>query len=165
MRRLLLPCILLAAATCAHAGSVNPKRLQPVEGGTTYRLQEAWSYQEKAATFTLQPGDYLVAFEDAEARYLLGPGSCAAMRVVPPKQPEMANTQHFPCGIVLPKDTGKPASLFFIRGKAPHYDGMGPVVNAMIKAGEGSFDFPTGRRGDDRLRALLVPMPCGSASC
>jgi len=39
------------------------------------------------------------------------------------------------------------------------------VVNAMIKAGEGSFDFPTGRRGDDRLRALLVPMPCGSASC
>ena len=77
----------------------------------------------------------------------------------------MANTQHFPCGIVLPKDTGKPASLFFIRGKAPHYDGMGPVVNAIIKAGEGSFDFPTGRRGDDRLRALLAPMPCGSASC
>ena len=57
MRRLLLPCILLAAATCAYAGSVNPKRLQQVEGGTTYRLQEAWSYQEKAATFTLQPGD------------------------------------------------------------------------------------------------------------
>ena len=52
-------------------------------------------------------------------------------------------------GIVLPKDTAKPASLFFIRGKAPHYDGMGPVVNAMIKTGEGSFDFPTGRRGDD----------------
>lgn len=44
MRRLLLPCILLAAATCAYAGSVNPKRLQQVEGGTTYRLQEAWSY-------------------------------------------------------------------------------------------------------------------------
>ncbi len=162
VRHAFLLLVLLCLAPWVQAASVNPKRLQVVEGGTTYRLQEAWSMQEKAATFILKPGDYLVRFEDAQALYLVGPDGCADLHVVPPKQPEMANTQTFPCGIYLPKDAAKPASFFFVRGKAPRYAELGPVVNAIIKSGEGSFDFPTSRRGDARLRALLVPMPCGA---
>ena len=147
--------LLFSLSLPALAGSVNPKRLQAVEAGVIYRLAEPWSYQEKAATFTLMPGQYVLHFEDAKAMYLLGEGACAEMRVVPPKQPEMANTQSFACGIYLPKDLDANASLFFIRGQAPHYPEMGPIVNAIIRAGEGSFDFPTSRRGDARLRAQL----------
>lgn len=160
MNRLLILALLLPLSSPALAASVNPKRLQVVEAGATYRLAEPWSYQEKAATFTLKPGDYVLHFEDAKAAYLLGEGACVDMHVVPPKQPEMANTQSFPCGIYLPKDANASASFFFIRGQAPRYQEMGPIVNAIIKAGEGSFDFPTSRRGDARLRAqLTVPPP------
>lgn len=156
MSRVLLFLSLLALSSLALAASVNPKRLQVVENGAVYRLEQPWSYQEKAATFTLKPGDYVLRFQDAKATYLLGEGLCVDLHVVPPKQPELANTQSFPCGIYLPKDPAQPASLFFIRGKAPHFAEMGPVVNAIIRAGEGSFDFPTSRRGDARLRAQLM---------
>ena len=158
---LLLP--LLGLSSLAFAASVNPKRLQAVAEGAVYRLAEPWSYQEKAATFTLKPGDYVLRYEDAKAAYLIGADLCVDLYVVPPKQPEMANTQSFHCGIYLPKDPAASASFFFIRGKAPHYDGMGPIVNAIIRAGEGSFDFPTSRRGDARLRAQLAMVPAAGS--
>ena len=159
VNRLAAIAMLLTLSPLAFAASVNPKRLAVVESGAVYRLAEPWSYREQAATFTLKPGDYVLRYEDAKAAYLLGEGACVDMHVVPPKQPEMANTQAFPCGIYLPKDAKANASFFFIRGQAPHYREMGPVVNAIIKAGEGSFDFPTSRRGDAHLRGQLVASP------
>ena len=162
MKRSAVLLSLLVLSALAPAAGVNPKRLQAVAEGAVYRLAEPWSYREKAATFTLKPGDYVLRYEDAKAAYLVGGDLCVDLYIVPPKQPEMANTQSFHCGIYLPKDPAANASFFFIRGQAPHYDGMGPLVNAIIKAGEGSFDFPTSRRGDARLRAQLAVVPPAS---
>lgn len=147
--------LLLVTATAA-AKHVYPQRLTPVSDGARYTLAEPYVYREKAATFTLRAGEYVQHFEDSKAIYLLGGEACADMNVVPPRQPEHAYTMRFNCGILLPKDERKGAAFFFIRGKSPQTQSYGLIINAIIKAGEGSFDFPTSRHDDAALRARLV---------
>lgn len=147
---------LLLVSSTALAKHVYPQHLTPVTEGARYTLAEPYVFKEKAATFTLRPGEYVQYFEDRKAIYLLGGEGCADMNVVPPKQPEYAYTMTFNCGIWLPKDPSKGAAFFFIRGKSQQTQSMGLIINAIIKAGEGSFDFPTSRHDDAALRARLV---------
>ncbi|KGM51899.1 hypothetical protein N800_02760 [Lysobacter daejeonensis GH1-9] len=147
---------LLLVSSSALAKHVYPQHLTPVADGARYTLAEPYVFKEKAATFTLRPGEYVQHFEDRKAIYLLGGEGCADMNVVPPKQPEHAYTMTFNCGILVPKDDSKGAAFFFIRGKSQQTQSLGLIINAIIKAGEGSFDFPTSRHDDAALRARLI---------
>ena len=109
---------------------------------------------EKAATFTLKAGTYVAAFEDEQALYLLGEADCLEMHVVPPRQPEHAYTMPFSCGIYLPKAEGGQALFFSVRGAAPRTE-FGWIVNAIIEAGEGSFNYPISRKHVIGLRPRL----------
>lgn len=145
-----------ALAGTAAAKHVYPKMLDAVADGARYSLQQDYVYREKAATFTLRAGEYVQKYEDARAIYLIGGSHCVEMNVVPPRQPEFAYTTPFDCGIYLPRDPAKGATFFFIRGKPATTPEAGALVNAIIRAGEGSFDFPTSNKNDTLLRSQLV---------
>ncbi|GAB3752727.1 hypothetical protein [Lysobacter olei] len=155
MRAIAIILLLIASAT-ALAKHVYPQHLTRITDGARYTLTEPYVFKEKAATFTLRAGEYVQHFEDSKAAYLLGGEGCADMNVVPPKQPEHAYTMTFNCGIFLPKDERKGAAFFFVRGTSQQTQSLGLIINAIIKAGEGSFDFPTSRHDDAALRGRLV---------
>jgi hypothetical protein len=141
----------------AVAKSVSPRRLSPVENGLSYTLAESYVFKEKAATFTLSAGVYTEKFADKNARYLLGPGGCLEFNVVPPKNPAAAWTDTWDCGILLPKDPMIGAAFFMIR-KTPegeYRSGQGWIIDEIVKAGFGSFDFPASRQNDQVLRGKL----------
>ena len=144
----------------AQARGVHPRHLDHEPEGARYTLSEAFVFTEKAATFTLAPGEYRVAFSDRRAWYLLGPSLCLALRVVPPKQPEAAYDMSFECGIKLPRDAGQPADVFVVRGAPPESAlGQGLLIDAIIKGGTGKFDFPARFDTGGELRARLQPAP------
>lgn len=151
--------LLLGLAAAAAAKHLYPQRLTPVSDGVSYRLAEPYVFKEKAATFTLAPGQYLVRFEDKKAWYLIGPDNCIELGVVPPKNPAAAWSDRWNCGILLPKDAAKGAAFFMIRRtpESPH-SGNGLIVDSIVRAGYGSFDFPTSGHNDAVLRASLSRM-------
>ena len=136
----------------------HPRNLIPVEDGVRYVLAEDFVATEKAATFTLKAGEYTTAFENDRAYFLLGGPDCLEMRVVPPKQPENAYTMPFTCGILYPKTETEQALFFIVRGVQPHIREVGPIVNLIIKAGEGNFDYPISRKQVVGLRPRLLPV-------
>lgn len=156
----LRPFFLLSALLAPAAFAKHPRNLEPVEAGGAYVLQEDVVSQEKAATFTLKAGTYTAELEDAKALYLLGDEHCLEMRVVPPKQPEHAYTMPFNCGIYLPKDPAGKALFFTIRGEIPYNPDAGFLINAIIKYGEGGYQFPISKKhvADIRLK-LRAPEP------
>ncbi len=154
---LLLGLVCCAAALAKH---VYPQNLEPIEQGAAYRLAENYVFQEKAATFTLFAGTYRAKFQDRRATYLVGDGPCLRMHVVPPKNPAAAWSDTWECGVYLPRDESKGAAFFVIRRtpETPH-SGNGVLIDGIIRAGYGSFDFPTSRQDDAALRERLVPAP------
>lgn len=151
--------ILLLIPSLAVAKHIYPSGLKQVVDGAVYELQENYIFQEKSATFTLSAGKYKHRYEDSKAIYLMGDNSaCLEMRVVPPKNPEAAWSEKWDCGIFFPKDPKKGAAFFVIRKtpNAPTTSNQGPLIDAIIKAGYGSFDFPTSRHNDNILRNKLV---------
>ena len=160
MNRTLSCVLLLALAPVALAKHVYPKHLDRVEDGVVYRLADAYVFKEKAATFTLAAGEYVQQYEDSKAIYLVGPANCLQFNVVPPKNPAGAWTDTWDCGIFLPKQASKGAAFFMIRRKHEQkYMGNGALIDAIIRAGDGSFDFPTSRHDDAVLRGRLAPQP------
>lgn len=152
----------LLVAPLALAGT-HPRYLTLVPDGIAYVLAEDFTATEKAATFTLKAGTYTTLFEDRTGYYLLGDADCLEMRVVPPKQPEHAYTMPFNCGVHLPKDVSEPARFFVIRAAIPPNREYGLIVNAIIKAGEGGFNYPIAAKYVVGLRERLsVPPPSGS---
>lgn len=156
MRSKIIVIALMLSTSPVNAKHVYPKLLEPVDNGQTFTLSEPYVYIEKGATFTLSKGTYTVRYQDSKALYLLGEGQCMEMRVVPPKNPSAAWSDAWSCGIFLPKNASKGAAFFMIR-KTPVSDtnSQGPVVGAIIRAGYGSFDFPTSKHDDALLRAKL----------
>jgi hypothetical protein len=152
--------LLLALAPAALAKHVYPKHLDRVEDGAVYTLAEDYIFKEKAATFTLSAGIYVQKYEDAKAIYLIGEADCLEFNVVPPKNPAGAWTDTWECGIFLPKDANKGAAFFMIR-RTPEekHKGNGVLIDAIIRAGYGSFDFPTSRHDDTVLRSRLSIQP------
>jgi len=165
MRTRLLPVVPAAALLIAmlglgpRAAAQHPRNLTPLQDGTVYMLAEDFVATEKAATFTLGAGEYVAAFEDEKALYLLGGTDCLAMHVVPPKQPERAHTMRFTCGIYYPKAESGRALFFAIRGAQPRHREMGLLINWIIAAGEGSFDYPISAKRVVDLRARLRAVP------
>lgn len=160
MTRPIVALLASSVAAAAAAKHVYPKNLRPVEGGATYGLDENYVFTEKAATFTLFAGHYVVAFEDSMAVYLIGGSNCLEMSVVPPKNPAAAWADKWDCGIFLPRDPGKGAAFFMIRRTpAEQHSGNGLIIDTIIRAGYGSFDFPASRHDDAALRAKLVAVP------
>ncbi|RPI16687.1 MAG: hypothetical protein EHM60_01470 [Lysobacterales bacterium] len=157
MNRSVVVFLLASFSAAAVAKHVYPKYLEPVEDGATYELAEDYVFKEKAATFTLFEGSYVVKFEDSKAVYLIGGSQCLEMSVVPPKNPDAAWADKWDCGVFLPKDPEKGAAFFMIRRTPgqPH-SGNGWLIDEIIKAGYGSFDFPTSKHDDRSLRAQLV---------
>lgn len=155
-RWLLLAVLVLPPSVLARG--VHPRHLDREPEGARYALAEAFVFSEKAATFTLAPGEYRVAFSDRRAWYLIGPPRCLVMRVVPPKQPEAAYEMPFECGIKLPREAGQPADVFVVRGApAESALGQGLLIDAIIKGGTGKFDFPARFDTGGELRARLRP--------
>lgn len=151
-----LALLLLALSAGAVAKHVSPKQLTPVSDGVGYALTEPYVFKEKAATFTLAAGHYVLRFEDTKAWYLIGPSACMEMAVVPPKNPAAAWSDRWDCGVFLPKDASKGAAFFMIRRtpEQPH-SGNGLIIDSIIRAGYGSFDFPTSKHNDAVLRERL----------
>jgi hypothetical protein len=145
---------LLAAMPVALAK--HPRNLQLVEHGPAYVLAENFVATEKAATFTLKAGTYVAKFEDSKATYLLGDANCLEMLVVPPKQPEFAHTTPFNCGIYYPKAATESATFFAIRAAIPRNPEIGWLINAIIKSGEGGFNYPISRKRVVDLRSKLT---------
>jgi hypothetical protein len=143
---------LLFASSVAHAE--HPRNLVPIESGPRYVLAQDFLSTEKAATFTLKAGSYVAAFENRNALFLLGEANCLELHVVPPKQPEHAYTMPFNCGIYYPKQEGGQALFFYIRGESRPTE-FGLIVNAIIKAGEGSFNYPIAKKNVVGLRQQL----------
>jgi hypothetical protein len=156
MRRLFILCVLLFSEA-SFAKHVYPKHLKQVDTGVSHQLIENYVFKEKAATFTLFAGNYVQKYEDAKAVYLIGESDCLEMHVVPPKNPNAAWTDRWDCGIFLPKDARKGAAIFMIR-RTPEkkHSGNGVLIDAIIRAGYGSFDFPTSKHNDSKLRSMLV---------
>lgn len=151
----------LALCCClsANVSAKHPRNLQPVETGAGYVLAADFVAREKAATFTLKAGQYITRFEDSKAWYLLGDANCLEMHVVPPKQPEAAYRMPFDCGIYLPKDASGQALFFAIREAIPYNQDIGVLINAIIKSGEGSFQYPISKRHVVGLRMHLQASP------
>lgn len=145
--------LLLLVATAAHAR--HPRNLTPLQNGGSYVLAEDFVATEKAATFTLKAGTYVAAFEDERALYLLGRADCLEMRVVPPKQPERAYTQPFDCGVYFPKVESEQARFFAVRAAHPRRGEFGLIVDAIVAAGAGSFDYPISAKRVVDLRPKL----------
>lgn len=157
MRRWIMATALALLCTAAAAKHVYPKSLTPVADGVTFVLAESYVVSEKAATFTLATGFYVQRYEDRKAIYLIGDEQCVEMSVVPPKNPAAAWKDRWECGIYLPKDPAAGATFFFIRRTPdePH-SGNGVLIDSIIRAGYGSFDFPMSNKNDLRLRRQLV---------
>lgn len=160
INRLIAALALAVLSTTADAKHVYPRNLTPVANGATFTLAESYVVSEKAATFTLAAGTYVQRFEDRKAIYLIGDNRCVEMSVVPPKNPAAAWKDTWECGIYLPKDPAAGATFFFIRRTPdePH-SGNGLLIDAIIRAGYGSFDFPMSNKNDLRLRGQLVEHP------
>jgi hypothetical protein len=156
MKRHSIP--LLLALIPALVLAKHPRNMKPIEPQRHYQLQEDFTAKEKAATFTLRSGTYTAGFEDAQAIYLLGRPDCLEMHVVPPKQPEMAYTQSFNCGIMIPKSELAPATFFAIAGKLPQFQEAGFLINWMIRRDEGRFNFPIKQKFVVGLRAKIGPL-------
>jgi hypothetical protein len=143
------------AAWSPLALAVHPRNLNPIENGPKYVLGEDYLATEKAATFTLKAGTYVAAFENRDALFLIGSPNCLEMHVVPPKQPEHAYTMPFNCGVYYPKDDSQQARFFYIRGAVPPNPEFGWLINAIIKSGEGAFQYPIGAKYVLGLRPRL----------
>jgi hypothetical protein len=151
-----VPLIVGLLAVVPVALAKNPRNLQQIEHGPAYVLAENFVATEKAATFTLKAGTYVAKFEDSKATYLLGDANCLEMRVVPPKQPELAYAMPFNCGIYFPKAATESATFFSIRAAIPRNPEIGWLINAIIKSGEGSFNYPISRKRVVDLRSKLI---------
>lgn len=164
MKNVALVVLLMVLPVAAIAKHVYPKQLKPVEQGVSYTLVENYVFTEKAATFTLASGSYVQKYEDAKAIYLIGDGKCLEFSVIPPKNPAAAWSDRWECGIFLPKDPRKGAAFFMIR-RTPEKNapsGAGAIVDAIIRAGYGSFDFPASKHNDMVLRSRLVAVASGT---
>lgn len=157
-KRLIAALLLLGLSAGAAAKSVSPRALEPVEDGAVYTLAEDYVYQEKAATFMLAAGRYVLRFQSRRGAYLIGEEACLTMTVVPPRNPAAAWSGSWDCGIYLAPDPRKGASFFMIRRTPEKHEpsGQGWLIDQIIKAGYGSFDFPTSKREDLLLRSKLV---------
>ena len=149
---------LILISSVALARHVYPQSLEAVEAGQAYILSEDYVLQEKAATFTLFAGRYVQRYEDAKAVYLMGDAGCFQMSVVPPKNPAASWSGRWDCGVFLPKNAKKGAAVFVVRRTPdkPH-KGSGVLIDGVIRAGYGSFDFPTSGKDDPVLRSKLIP--------
>jgi hypothetical protein len=157
MSRFIVGLAFTTLSTAAVAKHVYPKSLTPVDHGATFSLAENYVVSEKAATFTLSAGTYVQRYEDRKAIYLIGDSQCVEMSVVPPRNPAAAWKDRWDCGIYLPKNSSVGATFFFIRRtpETPH-SGNGVLIDGIIKAGYGSFDFPMSNKNDVQLRAKLL---------
>ncbi len=158
MMRTSLGVALVLMSSVAAAKHVYPKNLKVVDAGQTYTLLEDYLFQEKAATFTLFAGRYVQKYEDAKAVYLMGDAGCFQMSVSPPRKPHARWSDRWDCGVYVPKDGNKGAAIFVVR-RTPEtsHEGNGAIIDGIIRAGYGSFDFPTSEKDDLLLRSKLVP--------
>lgn len=157
MFRFVFGMLLATLSMAATAKHVYPKHLTTVDDGATFSLAEDYVVSEKAATFTLSAGNYVQRYEDRKAIYLIGGSQCIEMSVVPPRNPAAAWKDRWDCGIYLPKNPDLGATFFFIR-KTPDtpHSGNGVLIDSIIRAGYGSFDFPMTNKNDMALRAKLI---------
>lgn len=149
-------CLVALVGVPSRALAEHPRNLTPIQDGATYVLAEDFVATEKAATFTLKAGQYIAALENDKAIFLLGGPECLEMHVVPPKQPEHAYTQAFTCGIHYPKAATEQARFFVVRAPIPRDPEFGVLVNMIIKAGEGNFDYPISKKSVVDLRPRLT---------
>lgn len=157
MMRASICAALVLMSSVAAAKHVYPKSLKVVDAGQTYTLLEDYVFQEKAATFTLFAGRYVQKYEDAKAVYLMGDAGCFQMSVTPPRNPGARWSDRWDCGVYLPKDADKGAAIFVVR-RTPEtsHEGNGALIDGIIRAGYGSFDFPTSEKDDLILRSKLM---------
>lgn len=166
MRRSLVPLLLLAACipTLADARSVNPKHLKPTKTPIAYTLTAPYTFQEKAATFIVRPGPYVVQFENERYQYLIGPEECLLVFIGPVPEGDHAEEPGRHCGIELPRDPSQGATFFSMRQYIEPVPEMGPLINAIIAYGEGKFMFWSSKHRDRKLRELLVPQTAAGAA-
>jgi hypothetical protein len=153
-------CLLLAgslfglALGTAHAKSVNPKHLEALTPPVEYTLADDVSVQGYNILYTIRAGKYLHTHKDRRGRYFVGEGNCMHLDI---RTPKTTGSDDWSCGIFVPDDPTRGASFFRVRGVNPTHDEMGPVVNAIIRYGNGSFDWPD-KAESMELRERLVPV-------
>jgi hypothetical protein len=123
----------------AQAKSVNPKHLQELQPPVEYRLDGDVTIQGHNIAYTLRAGKYWLRFKDRRGSYFVGEGNCMHLEI---RTPKMTGTNDWTCGIYVPDDPGRGASFFRVRPETTTHSEMGPVVNAIIRYGYGSFDWP-----------------------
>lgn len=144
---------LLVSLGTAEARSVNPKHLEAIEPPAEYRLATDVAVQGYNILYTLRAGKYFLRYQDRRGQYFTGEGECMHLDI---RTPKTTGTNDWTCGIFVPKDPKRGASFFRIRPVTPTHTEMGPVVNAIVRYGYGSFDWPD-KAESMELREKLVP--------
>ncbi|MGL6224375.1 MAG: hypothetical protein ACRC6L_12425 [Steroidobacteraceae bacterium] len=142
MNSKLLPTALVLSMLFAggiHAKSVNPKHLQQIVPPVAHVLEGDVSVQGHNILYTLRAGTYLLMYTDRRGRYFIGDGNCMHLDI---RTPKMTGTNDWTCGLYVPDDPSRGASFFRVRPVTSTSAEMGPVVNAIIRYGYGSFDWP-----------------------
>lgn len=141
----------------AHARSVNPKHLEQVQPPAEYRLEQDVAIQGHNILYTLRAGKYLLQYRDRRGGYFVGEGQCLHLDI---RTPRMTGTNDWECGIHVPDDPTRGATFFRIRPAAATHTEMGPVVNAMVRYGYGSFDWPDKAESMElRVQLIAVTRP------
>lgn len=130
---------LALASNTSDARSVNPKHLNKVEPPVVYTLAHDVAVEGYNITYTVRAGAYTLRYEDSKGQYLIGEGDCLHLDIHSPK---MTGSNDWNCGLYLPKKADRGASFYRIRPAVGTNPEMGPVVNAIIRYGYGSFDWP-----------------------
>lgn len=129
---------LTLVSSAALGKSKHPRHLKPVTSPILYTLAEPVSAEGYNITYTVKAGTYTLRYRDKKGAYLLGEGQCLHVYIHSPKSTGRADVE---CGVYLPDDPKRGAEFFRLRATAQHFPEMGPLVNWIIRSGNGSFDW------------------------
>lgn len=148
--------ILAAFFATANAKSVNPRHLKEITPVVEYIFESDVVIEGYNITYTLRAGTYFHRYNDRRGRYLLGEGNCLHLEIHSHK---VQGSNDWACGIYVPDDTARGASFYRIRPNTDTNSEMGPVVNAIIRYGYGSFDWPDKAESMELRNTLSARVP------
>lgn len=118
--RILLLLVLIAITHTTFGRDINPKRLERVESGRLYSLNEPYVYKSKyyaqKIEHVLMPGPYVEGFRGKDGTYLVGGENSVEIRVLwSGEDGEYVHTTYAVGGVFLPDDQANLPRMFFIR--------------------------------------------------
>jgi hypothetical protein len=153
----LLTALFLGHASFSQAADINPKKLQLPADPTSFSLDAAYTYSLKfkgvPVTYTVPSGTYVVELVGEGGLFLRCSAQCVEIITYAPRRPPII--EHAEGGLFL-ADQG--AKIYLYRDYKGQSDfGGGPIVNAIIRAGDGKILFARKQPFDKSLKDQIRP--------